>query len=106
MHLDKILVDEKQPADLIQGKTVIKYPTVAAAAFEFQKLSPCEQKRTRIKSGGFTYTYDEIERLCYAKDEIACSTKPRRPTNLARIKKAPFSYRASKRQAHDSVLSN
>jgi hypothetical protein len=71
MHLDKILVDEKQPADLIRGRIVMKYPTLADAAVEFHKLSPCEQNRALMKSAGLTYTRDEIERLCYAKDDFA-----------------------------------
>ncbi len=71
MHLDKILVDEKQPADLIRGKIIIKYPTLADAAVEFQRLSPCEQNKVLMKSAGFTYTRDEIERLCYAKDDFS-----------------------------------
>ncbi|EKS29720.1 hypothetical protein [Afipia felis] len=73
MHLDKILVDEKQPADLIRGRIIIKYPTLADAAVEFQRLSPCEQKSALMKSAGFTYTRDEIERLCYAKDDFVRS---------------------------------
>lgn len=71
MHLDEILIDEKQPADLIRGRIVIKYPTLADAVVEFQRLSPCEQNNALMKSAGFTYTRDEIERLCYAKDDWA-----------------------------------
>lgn len=74
MHLDKILVDEKQPADLIHGRIVIKCPTLAGAAVEFQKLSPCEQNRVLMKSAGFTYTRDEIARLCYAKHDLRQSS--------------------------------
>jgi len=83
MHLDKILVDEKQPADLIRGRIVIKYPTLASATVEFQKLSPCEQNRALMKSAGFTYTRDEIARLCYAKHDLRQSsmyTKPSKKT--------------------------
>jgi len=65
MHLDKIRVDGKQPADLIKGRVVLKYPTLAVAAREFQRFPSCEQKSVRMTSGGFTYPYDEIERLCY-----------------------------------------
>ena len=82
MHLDKILVDEKQPADLIRGRIVIKYPTLADAAVEFQRLSPCEQSNALMKSAGFTYTRDEIERLCYAKDDWACSPLAKHLQNL------------------------
>jgi len=86
MHLDKILVDEKQPADLIRGRTVIKYRTLADAAVEFQRLPPCEQNNALMKSGGFTYTRDEIERLCYAKDNLAHSPRPKRLQRLVRVR--------------------
>lgn len=82
MHLDKILVNEKQPADLIRGKIVIKYPTLADAAVEFEKLSPCEQSRVLMKSAGFTYTRDEIERLCYAKDDFTGTPRQKRTQKL------------------------
>ncbi len=87
MHLDRILVDEKQPADLIRGKIIIKYPTLADAAAEFQRLSPCEQNKALMKSAGFTYTRDEIERLCFAKDDF---TSDHRQKNTQRpVHKTP-----------------
>ena len=82
MHLDNILVDAKQPADLIRGRIVIKYPTLAEAAVEFQRLSPCEQNNALMKSAGITYTRDEIERLCYAKDYLSHSTLTKTPRKI------------------------